>query len=233
MYDEDDLLPLSGLQHLAFCPRQWGLIHVECSWIENRLTAEGRIGHNRVHLEATETRGNVRRCGGLALRSLRLGVAGKADLVEFHRVPVSGDAPVAGSVGTTVRLPGAAGEWTVFPVEFKRGRPKGGDCDRVQLCAQAICLEEMLGVGVRVGALFYGEPHRRTDVEFDAPLRARTSELAITMHELARAGKTPPPSPGSHCASCSLKNVCSADWLAAGRSVKDYLSRVCDSGPME
>ena len=133
MYSEDDLLPISALQHLAFCERQWALIHLEGVWAENQLTAEGRVMHDRAHEPGTESRGDIRISRGLRLRSLRLGLSGIADVVEFHRCGRPDD--VDG-----VCLPGVSGSWAPFPVEYKRGRPKSGPFDEIQLCAQALCL---------------------------------------------------------------------------------------------
>lgn len=145
-YSEDDLIPISALQHYLFCPRQCALIHVERIWEDNRLTAEGNILHDRVHDQGAETRPNARIVRGLALRSLRLGIAGIADMVEFF----------PDSAGIIV--PGLAGRWRPHPVEFKRGRPKPGRCDEVQVCAQAMCLEEMLSATIDDGDIFYGQP---------------------------------------------------------------------------
>ena len=156
MLAEEDLLPLSALQHLLFCERQCALIHVEQLWDENLFTAEGRVIHERVHEQGGESRGNIRIERGLPLRSFRLGLVGKADVVEFHRV-------------TTQR-------WQPFPVEFKRGKPKRDDCDKVQLCAQALCLEEMLATVVEAGALYYGRTRRRLDIAFDTGLRDETEK---------------------------------------------------------
>ena len=150
IYSEDDLLPVSALQHLTFCERQCALIHIEQLWSENIFTAQGRVMHERVHSETSENRRNVRIELGMPLRSLRLGLIGKADVVEFHRQP--------------------NGMWQPFPVEYKRGKPKLNNCDKVQLCAQAICLEETLGVSISSGALFYGKDRRRADVEFNETL---------------------------------------------------------------
>lgn len=188
MYSEDDLLPLSALQHLAFCERQWALIHLEQQWAESRLTAEGRQLHERAHEGPDETRDGVRICRGLRLRSLRLGLAGVADVVEFH--PPSGE-PVR-----------------PYPIEYKRGRPKPGRWDEVQLCAQALCLEEMLLVSVPEGAIFYGQPRRRIGVRFDSSLRADTERLALRLHELQNATVTPPAVFAPHCKKCSLQEVC-------------------------
>lgn len=205
-HSEDDLLPLSALQHLAFCERQWGLIHLEQIWVENRLTAAGRVEHERVDSGETESRGAVRTVFSLRLRSLRLGLTGKADVVEFH-------------------LPEPGGVWIPFPVEHKHGKPKPDDCDEVQLCAQALCLEEMLGIPVAAGALFYGKPRRRKDVEISAELRERTEALAARLHELTQAGVTPPGLYEKKCESCSLLSQCMPRVSGGGRSAAAYLAR--------
>ncbi len=172
MMDENDLLPLSALQHLMFCERQCALIHLEQAWAENRYTAEGRAMHDRVHESDAEQRGNVRIARGLRIRSLDLGLIGQADVVEFHRSASGGEQP--------------------FPVEFKRGRPKPNECDEIQLCAQALCLEEMLGVTVPEGAIFYGKPRRRYPVTFNPSLRSLTQQTAGRLHQLVADGVTPP-----------------------------------------
>jgi CRISPR-associated exonuclease Cas4 len=213
MYSEDDLLPLSGLQHLMFCERQWGLIHIEQQWEENRLTAEGRVIHERAHSAGAESRPDVRIARGLRLRSLRLGLVGQADVVEFHR-SVSG-----------VSLPGIVGAWRPFPVEYKRGKPKRNACDEVQLCAQALCLEEMFGCEILNGALYYGEPRRRTDVSLDNELRTQTEVLARRMQALYSSGKTPPPIYEPRCDSCSLIAKCMPRLLAKPPAVARYLAR--------
>lgn len=198
MYAEDELVPLSALQHLVVCPRQCALIHLEGIWIESERTAEGRVQHERVDRGGAEVRDGVRRAYGVPVRSLVLGVAGRADVVEFHPDPDGGpERP--------------------FPVEHKRGRPKAGDEDRVQLCAQALCLEEMLGVAVPAGALFYGERRRRTDVAFDDALRRRTAEVAAAVHALLADGRTPSPPPDAPCRACSLQAACRPDAMRPGR----------------
>jgi CRISPR-associated exonuclease Cas4 len=203
MYDEDRLLPISALQHILFCPRQCALIHIERLWDENVLTAEGRIAHEKVDEGGWESRHGVRTVFGLPLRSLRMGLVGKADVVEFS----GGDGRDA----------------IVFPVEHKRGRPKQKDCDRVQLCAQAMCLEEMLGLKVAEGALFYGKTRRREDVAFDAGLRGLTEDTARELHCLLDTGSTPRAEYGKKCGSCSLLNVCMPKVSAERRSVKRYM----------
>ncbi len=207
MYAESDLIPLSALQHFVVCPRQCALIHLEGVWIENERTAEGRVEHERVDRGGAETRGPVRRAYGVPLRSLQLGLAGRADVVEFHAPP-------------------GGGPEHPFPVEHKRGRPKIGDEDRVQLCAQALCLEEMLGVVVPTGALFYGRTRRRAEVVFDEALRRRTEAVATEARALFEAGATPAPPAVAPCKSCSLWEACRpaafpsrrrhvASWIAA------------------
>ncbi|MDR3515845.1 MAG: CRISPR-associated protein Cas4 [Azospirillaceae bacterium] len=199
MYSEDDLVPLSALQHFLVCPRQCALIHLEQVWLENRQTAEGRVAHERVDGGGSETRDGIRRVFGMALRSLRLGLVGRADAVEFHPVP--------------------------FPVEHKHGRPKVGDEDRVQLCAQALCLEEMTGETVAAGALFYGERRRRTEVNFDEPLRRRTEAVAASVHALITALVTPPPPEQAPCGACSLAPLCRPDdFRSQRRSVAEWIA---------
>lgn len=210
MYTEDDLLPLSALQHLLFCKRQCALIHIEQMWSENLFTAEGRIMHERVHVADRESRGDVRIEFGMSVRSLRLGLIGKADVVEFHRKPASQNTGSA--------------EWVPFPVEYKRGKPKADNCDKVQLCAQALCLEEMLDVEIPCGALFYGKKRRRTDVVFDAALRQQTEDAAMRLHELIASGQTPKPVYTPKCDSCSLMQICLPKTIERKRSVKRYLS---------
>ena len=195
-YSDADLLPLSALQHYMYCPRQCALIHVEQQWAENRFTAEGRAQHDRVDRPEHETRDGIRNDYAVLCRSLRLGLIGKADAVEFP-------------------------EDTVFPVEHKRGRPKPTHCDWVQLCAQALCLEEMLGVEIWEGALFYGQPRRRQVVEFSPKLRAETEQTAKELHELFRSEKTPPPEYNKKkCDACSLVEICMPRTY---RSVDAYL----------
>jgi CRISPR-associated exonuclease Cas4 len=181
-YEDDDALPISGLQHLAFCPRQWALIHLEQVWVENMRTAEGRLLHELADLPGESRRASVRTVRGMSLQSERLGLTGRADIVEFRPEP--------------------------FPVEYKRGKSKPTDCDTVQLCAQALCLEEMLATSIACGAIFYGSPRRRQEVPFTPELRTRTEELAATMHRLYRNRETPPAHPGPYCGNCSLVDVC-------------------------
>jgi CRISPR-associated exonuclease Cas4 len=208
IHSEDDLIMLSALQHYAFCPRQCALIHVEQVWVESGLTAQGRIMHEKVHQEGNETRGPVRIARGVPLRSLRLGLVGVADVVEFHKI--------------------SKDTWQPFPVEYKRGKPKADHCDLIQLCAQAICLEEMLSIAVPCGALFYGRTRRRLDVTFDDGLRHETEETAQKAHELIASGITPPPVYEKRCESCSLIGECLPKKIEKKASVKRYLTHMMD-----
>lgn len=206
MHPESDLLPISALQHLVYCPRQCGLIHLERVWDENVQTAEGRVNHAHVHDGGRVSRGAMRTECGLALRSLELGLFGQADVVEFH----------------------GKGEKTLpFPVEHKHGRPKSHDADRVQLCAQALCLEEMLGVRVPSGAIFYATPRRREEIVFDERLRALTSDTARTLHEMIANGRTPEAKYSRQkCGRCSLRMQCQPEPAGRRAPVAAYLQRM-------
>jgi CRISPR-associated exonuclease Cas4 len=216
VFAEDDLLMISALQHLLFCPRQCALIHIEQQWTENRYTAEGKIMHERVDEAGKESRGRIRTVFGLPLRSLRLGLSGRADAVEYHRQD-------DGSSGTPL--------WQPFPVEYKRGKPKKNDSDLVQLCAQAICLEEMLGCSVPEGAIYYGKPRRRMAVIFDDALREETRETARRLHELLQSRRTPQVRYEKKCDSCSLFSLCMPKVTGARRSVQGYMDKALNSKP--
>jgi len=206
IYVEDNLIMISALQHMVFCPRQCALIHVEQMWTESGRTVEGSLMHERVHEQDRESRGDLRIERGVPLRSLRLGLIGKSDVIEFHKI--------------------GEGLWRPFPVEYKLGKPKVDNCDKVQLCAQAMCLEEMLDIEVPGGSIFYGRTRRRLDVEFDSPLRRETEEAAAITHALIESGITPKPVYGKRCKSCSLVDECLPKTLQKKRSVKTYLARV-------
>lgn len=225
MSPDDDLLPISGLQHLVFCRRQCALIHVERFWRENRHTAEGRQMHERVHGQTREWREGRLVARGLPLLSRRLGLIGQADVVEFVSCQLSGVSGGSEGVGSAcspghgsqsgcmpaeagIELAGQPGRWRPFPVEYKRGRPKKHDADAVQLCAQALCLEEMLGTAIPAGALFYGKTRRRLEVSFDEPLRRRVAELAGELHRLVEAAELPRAEYGPKCKLCSLRDLC-------------------------
>lgn len=197
IYKEENFLQLSGLQHFAFCRRQWALIHVEGQWAENLRTVEGSIMHTRAHYEKQrERRGDTLVLRDLPVFSPTLGVSGKCDVVEFRADP--GGVP----------LQGEAGLWLPYPVEYKRGSPKSHDADRLQLCCQAMCLEEMLCCSVPEGSLFYGETRRREVVEFTAELRDKVRSMLLEMHQLSQRGSTPKVKPSKSCNACSMKELC-------------------------
>ena len=202
--EDDTLVPISALQHQLFCPRQCALIHLEQQWMENAATTEGKILHERVDGGGADRRRGVRVVRGVSLRSDALGVTGRADAVELH------------GVGRAVRP---------MPVEYKRGKPKPHRADEVQLCAQAICLEEMFGCAVPQGALFYGVTRRRTVVAIDAELRALTAQIAADVHAMLESGRTPPPVPMPACARCSLEPLCRPRAIETRPAVARWLSR--------
>ncbi|PIZ17892.1 CRISPR-associated protein Cas4 [Candidatus Desantisbacteria bacterium CG_4_10_14_0_8_um_filter_48_22] len=205
MYSEDDFLQLSALQHFIFCPRQCALIHIEQIWVENLFTAEGRIMHDKVHEEHIENRKDIRIERGIPLRSNELGLNGKADVVEFHKDEQGG--------------------WIPFLVEYKRGKPKPDDSDKIQLCAQALCLEEMLDIKISCGAIFYGKTRHRFDVVFDDVLQKETQEAVRQLHIFIEAGNTPAPLYAPKCDSCSFVDECLPKTIERKLSIKDYLLR--------
>jgi CRISPR-associated exonuclease Cas4 len=195
LFTDSDLLPISALQHLLYCERQCALIHTERLWAENRFTVEGRHLHERADAGRREQRGGVHVARALPLWSYELGLFGKADVVEFRSLPATGNSQLATPVP--------------FPVEYKRGKPKAHDADRVQLCAQAMCLEEMLGAAVPAGALFYGRMRRRQDVTFYPSLRELTAHTAGRLHAMLASGRTPAAVyEKKKCERCSLKSQC-------------------------
>lgn len=208
LYHEDELVMISALQHYLFCPRQCALIHVEQQWIENRYTAEGRILHERVHTSHKESRSLVRNEFDMPIRSLKLGLIGRADIVEFRRSEWEDD------------------RWIPYPVEYKRGRPKKDKSDLVQLCAQAICLEEMLDLSVPEGALYYGKNRRRQLVEIDEELREITIQTARQLHLLCKRGETPLPEYNKKCGNCSFIDVCLPKSLSKRKSITNYLEKL-------
>lgn len=208
---EEEWLALSGLQHFAFCRRQWALIYLEQLWADNLRTVEGELLHQKAHnADAAEKRGDL-----LILRSLRvfsptLGITGACDVVEFSASPAG------------VPLAGRTGLWQPYPVEYKRGTAKQTDADRLQLCAQALCLEEMLCCQIPAGALFYGQPRRREVVEFTPELRTAVKDLLAQMRDLAQRGHTPKVKPGKFCNACSLKELC-LPGLLRKNSARSYI----------
>lgn len=206
MITEEELVPISALQHMLYCPRQCALIHIEQQWAENRLTAEGRVLHERADSGERESRGNLRVERRVALHSFRIGVTGIADVVEIR----AGNVP--------------------YPVEYKRGRPKPHRADEVQLCAQAICLEEMLGVPVLTGALYYGKNRRRQEIDFDPVLRSLTERIASDTRKMLATRKTPPPEYlPEKCDNCSLKELCQPTFPRNLGTVDRWLAQAIEA----
>jgi CRISPR-associated exonuclease Cas4 len=201
--DDEDLIPISALQHYLYCPRQCALIHTERQWSENRQTAEGRLLHKRADQPQSERRKGVRTVTAMPLLDLQLGITGVADVVEFHR---DGDIDHA------------------FPVEYKRGRPKAHRADEVQLCAQALCLEAMLDQPVVSGALFYGQTRRRKDIAFNDELRMLTRQTIVATRDMITSGKTPLARYESkRCDACSLIDLCQPRLLSRAHGVDRWL----------
>ncbi len=218
-WPEDEALQLSGLQHFAFCRRQWALIHVEGLWRENLRTVEGDLFHGRAHDgPPRERRGDTLILRGLSVFSRSLGLSGTCDVVEFRASPDG------------VPLRGESGLWQPYPVEYKRGKPKEHNADQLQLCAQAMCLEEMLCCAIPEGALFYGEPRRRTEVAFTDTLRQAVRGAAAEMHQLDRRGHTPKVKPTKACSACSLKELCLPGMNRRG-TVERYLRQAMEDTP--
>lgn len=201
MYPESDYLLLSGLQHLRFCPRQCALIHIEQQWSENFFTAAGRVQHEKVHGGAAESRKTVKTERNLKIASDLLGVTGCTDAVEFYS------------------------DGKIIPIEYKHGKPKENTCDEVQLCAQVICLEEMLGCTITEGALFYFKTRRRIPVPITDELRRETIELAERFHRFVADGKTPAAVYSKKCESCSFIDECFPESAGKHKSAVDYISR--------
>ncbi len=218
-YSEDDLLPISALQHYIYCPRQCALIHLEQAWAENRFTAEGKVLHQKAHDGPDETRPGLRIARGLPVHSLELGLSGQCDVVEF-RGWESG--MKAGAVG----LPEGV---EIVPIEYKRGKPKAHRADEVQVCAQALCLEEMFGKAVGAipyGLLFYGKNRRRTEVLLDEELRGLTRSTAGQLHALIASGRTPLAQyERKRCSACSLIELCEPKAMRLARGTRAWFDR--------
>jgi CRISPR-associated exonuclease Cas4 len=206
IFTEDQLLPLSALQHWLYCPRQCGLIHLEQAWAENKFTAEGQVLHHKAHEGPDESKAGVRITRSLPVRSFNLGISGQCDIVEFHP------------------------DGRVVPVEYKRGKPKSHQADELQLCAQAMCLEEMLGVEISSACLFYGENRRRTTVEFDETLRRLVSETATALHTMIASRQTPLAEyEARRCDACSLIELCQPKAMRFKRGVQAWFSAALKS----
>lgn len=217
-YSEEALLPLSALTHFVFCPRRAALTCLEGIWADNKATAQGEGTHQNVHKNpGTTLRDGMLVASGVAVRSLRLGLTGVLDLVELH--------PLEQDDERGAMLPGLAGRWQPFPVEFKGGRLRDEPSFAQQLCAQALCLEEMLETTVPDGAVYYGKTHRRLRIAFSAQLRAATVTAANGLHALVDSGRTPLPVYSRRCEGCSLKEQCLPKICDGKRSVRNYLQK--------
>lgn len=213
MYAEEDYLMLSGIQHFAFCRRQWAVIHIEQQWAENYRTTAGELMHKKAYDEGSfEKRGDLLTVRGLRISSRELGVSGQCDVVEFRR-DESG-----------IDLFGYEGKWRPVPVEYKRGAPKENNADELQLCAQAVCLEEMFRTDIPEGYLYYGESRRRSLVEFSPALRDELRRITAEMHELFRRGYTPKVKPSKKCKACSLEELC-VPKLQRVAGVREYIQK--------
>lgn len=223
MYSDEDLLMISGLQHLSFCERQWVLIHMEQEWNENVLTIEGRHLHDTVHEQGVECRGDVRLVRGLRLRSLELGLYGVADMVEFHRDE------------NGVRLPNLSQstKWLPYPVEYKRGRKRYDRADEIQVCAQSMCLEEMLCVSIPQAAIYYGQPRRRSVIELSHDLRNEVIRLCDRARALYCGAEQPRYTTGPYCKNCSVCDICMPDASKKDASSKYIKSIVREAAGEE
>lgn len=213
MYHEEDYLMLSGLQHFCFCRRQWALIHVEQQWEDNYRTTAGELFHQRAHDSSSfEKRGKTMFARGYKIASSQLGLSGECDVIEFKYAK------------NGIKLHGIEGTWSVTPVEYKKGKEKESSEDEVQLCAQAMCLEEKLLTNISKGYLYYGETKRRTEVLFTEELRNTVTKYVNEMHQLIRRGYTPIVKTSPKCKSCSLKEIC-VPKLCKNLNVKDYIKK--------
>lgn len=220
-YSEDDLIPISALQHFLFCPRRCALVHLEQLWEENVFTAEGQNLHQKTHMIDTENRPGIRIVRGLRIHSYRLGLVGQADVVEFHQSDKG------------ITLQEASGLWQPFPVEYKRGVQKKRREYEIQLCAQAICIEEMLHTEVPSGALYYGKSHRRMEINLSAALRQKTETAAQQLHELFESRTTPTARYCKKCNSCSLYSYCMPKTTGLNKKIDLYLSKAYELPQLE
>lgn len=214
MYNEDEYLMLSGIQHFVFCRRQWALIHIEQQWAENLRTADGAVMHRNVHDSTfNEKRRNVIIARAMAISSSRLGISGECDVVEFHRDD------------NGVEIFGREGKYTVTPIEYKRGKEKADECDIMQLTAQAMCLEDMLCCEVPFGYIYYGETRKRVKVEITDELKKRTESIIEEMHMFYRRKHTPKVKRTKSCNACSLNNIC-LPVICGNKKASEYIEEM-------
>lgn len=213
MYEEEDFLQLSGIQHFEFCRRQWALAYIELQWQENVRTVEGKLLHEKAHdPSAAEKRGDLIISRAMPVHSREIGISGECDVVEFHREAEG------------ITLQGHEGLFQVVPVEYKRGKPKVSDADRLQLAAQALCLEEMLCCRIPFGYMYYGETRHREKVAFDEPLRMKTREIFKEMHQYYDRRYTPKVKWSKSCNACSLRDIC-LPALGRQKSAAEYIEK--------
>ena len=223
MYDEEEFLPISLLPHFLFCPRRAALVHIEGLWKENEFTASGAVTHKNANELRSETRPGIRVVRSLDVHSYRLGIVGKADIVEFKKLPHIEGATVN---HTGVKLRGIKGIWSVHPVEYKSGQLRQENSYEIQLCAQAMCLDEMLGVHPADGAIYYGKTGRRLTVVFDPSLRSATERACEQLHGALDNGETPGAKFQPKCAKCSLMDLCIPKAVGQKRSIKSYMEKM-------
>lgn len=217
-YSEDDYLMISGIQHFKFCRRQWALIHIEQQWEENAHTVTGELMHKKVHDPSLkEKRKDMIITRALPVVSRELGVRGECDLVEFHKCEDG------------IRLHGHRGLYSVYPVEYKKGKPKLTEEDKLQLAAQAMCLEEMFSTRISEGAIFYGETRRRETVEMKEELRVQVKDMFREMHQYYERKYTPKVKSNRSCSACSLKEIC-LPKLGRMVSVQTYIDQMLKEG---
>lgn len=217
-YAEDDYLMLSGIQHFKFCRRQWALIHIEQQWAENVHTVIGELMHKKAHDPyLVEKRKDLLIARSLPIASRKMGISGECDVVEFHRCEDG------------IKLHGHRGNFSVYPVEYKKGKPKVSDEDKLQLAAQALCLEEMFSTTVPEGAIFYGETRRRELVGVTEELRSEVKQMFREMHEYYERKYTPKVKYSKACNSCSLKEIC-LPKIGKTVSVKTYMEQMLKEG---
>lgn len=213
MYEEEDFLQLSGIQHFDFCRRQWALAYIELQWQENVRTVEGKLLHEKAHdASLAEKRGDLIISRAMPVHSRELGISGECDIVEFYRSEEG------------IALHGREGLYQVIPVEYKRGKPKVKDADRLQLAAQALCLEEVLCCHIPAGYLYYGETRHRECVMIDEELRKKVRDTFQEMHQYYERRYTPKVKWSKSCNACSLKDIC-LPAMGKQKSVSAYIQK--------
>jgi CRISPR-associated exonuclease Cas4 len=207
MFTEDDFIMISALQHYVYCPRQCALIHVEDVWSENLFTVRGNILHEKVDTDTYETRGDVKTVRGLRIHSFKYGLVGRCDVVEFHKTKTGNEA---------------------VPVEFKAGKPKENISDKVQLCAQALCLEEMLNIKIPKAVFFYGKIRRRNIIDIDDELRRQTEDIISKVREIVSCKIIPAAKYEAKCRNCSLQTICQPKAMNQ-RKLQNYIKELYTS----